>query len=303
MSFKPQASGTQRTESNIDWEIINAQITDQLEEGLIVGVVSGIVDLGVQERDAIKQEDGTYKERKPAQEVALFIDIPEVQIDWDAAAKNKDAEDFKAIGIQPYRLMVNPEFKGDVRGITFAPAPPMDKDGNILEVDGAWTFAATSVLTKIAKAADVKEVIDGNSESNMDISLLLGKPLMVNIEIKEGKNGAIFPKIASYAKAKPKDLKGVDLDCVNTFMVDFEDPKAEDLNQLRISVKNKIARSTQFEGSVIQKVLKETGYEPRQKNNTTEKPNTSDTPPDTKATKGSESKAKPEDDYDDDVPF
>lgn len=257
MSFKARDT---KPAGNIDWEEVNKQVDAQLEEGLIVGVLSGLVDLGTQERESYEHQ-GQLVEPKPVDSVALFIDFPEIMIDWDACAKNRDSDDFVSIGTKPYRMLVNPAFKGDVRPIPFQKVPQRDADNKIIK-GSEPTFQPTSPLVKLAKATRQKQILDTTHEDHTDIALMVGQPLLVNMEQKTSKGGFKFWNMASFSPPKDINLQGIDLDVVKPFTVTFTNFDLEDLKQVRFDVRKKMAAAINCDnGSAIYNALKESGVD------------------------------------------
>lgn len=208
MSFnlKPKNQGGS---NSVDWEAIY----EQVEEGTQAGIISLIIDLGeqagtekVSDTDSDNNPAATvvsteeeanalitkatevmskYKDKKATkvsegysvpfkiyttkdcQQVAVFVDFPETMVDYgDGVPK-------------PYRVMLNPNFKGNIAGFDLKASPPKGK-GNKL-----WTFATNSKLYKLAQATRTPEIIS-EGEENMNIGLLLGKSALFNIRKKDG---------------------------------------------------------------------------------------------------------------------
>jgi hypothetical protein len=252
MGFKPKEKKSAPKGARIDYAKLNEQLLSQIEEGNNVGVVAGFVDLGLQERDPMKQDDGTYKQLKPIRQVAGFIDFPNVIIDWDKCMTWPAGMEPVKIGKAPYRHHLHHEFKGEVTGITFSPVPPMDKNGKIIEVDGNWTFHSNSVLTKLAKASKKLAVIDGTNSDNMDIELLIGQAVLVNVEIKQGK----YVALRGYSPLMTG--MSVDTSQIDTFLVDFDTTDREVLGKLRYGIKKAMSRAPEFVGSPVAAIFKET---------------------------------------------
>lgn len=306
MAFKPNKAQGNGQSSNINYEELNNQIFAQMEEGLTTAYIVGFIDNGTQERDPIKRDDGTYKDQRPAQQIFGYYEFPDVIIDWDKCMKDPDKEGQEKLGKKPYRHPIHRVFKGVPTGINFNPAPPMDNEGNIIK-DRKWTFAATSIFTKLAKAANVKSIIDPDSEDNMDISLLVGKPLMVDVEIKEGKNGGQFLNVKNPVKLI-KGAKAPKL-TTDTFLIDMDTDDTEMVKKnMRFGDAKVVVKAPEFVGSPLQPVIKEVfdldpdkalGSEDDDAQNSTQ--NQSQATPDSKAPE--EAGKGGFDDFDDDIPF
>lgn len=204
-SLKPKNTGGG---SKVDWDAIN----EKVEEGTQIGIISLIVDLGIQkgtEGVFTKKQDGSaaetvyasqseaeaaiahaltlddrltdlkvtktaegysipvsFSKPKDSQEVAIFVDLPDTLVEYEAGNP------------KPYRIMLNSSFKGVIKGFALKAAPPKTKGG-------VWTFAPNSPLYRLANATRTPEIVQ-EGEDNMNIGLLLGKPLLINIEKKDG---------------------------------------------------------------------------------------------------------------------
>lgn len=297
MGFKPKTKSAPKG-PRIKYEELNKQLLSQIEVGNNVGIVAGFADIGTQERDPIKNDDGSYKQLKPIRQVVGFIDFPNVIIDWDECMTWPEGMEQKEIGKKPYRHHLHHEFKGEVTGITFSPVPPMDKNGKIIEVEGDWTFHSNSVLTKLAKASKQLAVIDGNSSDNMDIELLIGQAVLVNVEIKKEK----FVSLKGYSPLM-KGMK-VDTSGTKTFLIDFDTTDEEVLGQLRYGVKKAMARAPEFVGSPVAAIFKKSdNIDPDVPLDDAEEGTTPDSPPEDADQSEPEDKKVGFDDFDDDIPF
>ena len=261
-----------------------------------------IVDLGIQEReDFVDQKTQVATPQAPKQQVAIFADLV------------ADVVDYKGdIGKAPYRLMLNKNFKGDIQGINFAPVPPRDADGKLIE-GKLWTYHPASPLTKLAKVTATDSIIDG---SDLDIEQLLGKAFMATVEVKitetdkEDREGnKIVYKNVNYKGCSevPEMPDGSLYPVPNTpnepMVITFDDVTAEQVKFLRADIKRKIKLATNYPGSKMQEVLEAAGE--------TASETPQESKPATKPTgKGKTEKApaaeKPKenfDNFDDDIPF
>lgn len=300
MAMKPERSN-QKTESNIDYAILNEQKFAQLQAGLNVVYLNAVIFAGTQEREPMKQDDGTYKDMNPIQQVLLYVDFPNVTIDWDACAKDSNKEGYKPIGKKALREPLHSVFKGVPRGVTFSAVPPTDGNGDIIKGQ-EWTFHANNMLTKIAKATQTLNIIDPDSDDNMDVELLVGKPFLINVEIKEGKNGGKFVKL----KDPVPLMHGMEVpeNPNKAVGIDFDTTDEEALSNLRFGDMKMLAKAPQFVGSPMAEALKDKVKPavPLGEEDQTPEPEAK-----TPAPKTAESK-KPEgtggfDDFDDDIPF
>jgi hypothetical protein len=272
MAFKPK-SVNENTGSTIDYNAINQNV----KGGSRPSRVSLIVDLGTQEREPFTEDyketpaqeeaikDGVgwvdevddkkvfFKEQAPNDQIAVFVDLTSDVVDH--------GED---IGKQPYRLMVNSSFMGDIKGISFSGCYSFDKDGSILK-DKGFTFHSNSVLTKLANATKQTQIVSGSGDDNMDVTQLLDKPLMVTVKKDERKdNTYINYKGCSEVPMVPSDPSDPDSDEValnvkplktKPLVITFDNITPEVVKFLRGDVIKKIKKATNYEGSKMQEVL------------------------------------------------
>lgn len=203
MGFKPsQATTTSKKKNPEDFKYGEIKYPVP-EEGSRPARLSFIVDLGVQEREDFEdKKTGEIKPQQPVHQVALLADLTKDVVDYGGD-----------IGEAPYRLALYSSFtqrgqKPKVKGVAFTQVPPTSGD--------VWTFHPNSLITKLAKATDTREVIEGypikdqvefdkkckkleeagleaeleaevtewndNSPLN-DVELLLGKPFNATVEV------------------------------------------------------------------------------------------------------------------------
>lgn len=192
------------------------------------------------ELDVIEEEDDGFKvpfriyNKKDAQEVAIFADLPETRVEY-----------VKGEGDRQYRIMLNSAFKGELAGFSLNPVPPK-KQG------GVWTFDAKSKLAKLAKATGHKEILEQGEHLN-DIGRILGEAFLLNIEKTD--KGFINAKDVM---PLPKGMPASELDN-GPVGITFEGATVELLEQahLRKSVIEKIKKAKNYEGSAMQKAIEE----------------------------------------------
>ena len=277
-SLKPQNKSSGSSESNIDYQAI----ADQVEGGPNAGVISLIVDMGIQDRDMACSTDGksttvatqdeaddlvdqaaelgakdvTYTQTdkgfvvacniykpKDAQEVIIFADFPDTVIDYG-----------DKIGKLPYRQMLNSSFKGVIKGFALNPAPPTAPST-------LWTFAGSSKLTKLANATKQVQIIgkdkDGNDlpnggDDNMDIGQLLGQPLLIDLQKKKAFiNAKGFMSLMKGMPAPELPFEPVGLSFDNATVELLEAAK------LRKGVIDKIKTAKNYEGSAMETAVEE----------------------------------------------
>lgn len=250
--FKPQNTGSNSTRNFDNTKYPTPQA------GTVDARIALIVDLGTQAREDFEDTTtGALKPQKPCQQVAIFADLVDDIVDYGAV-----------IGEQPYRLCLNKTFGGKLEGVNFTPVPSKDGNGKIIQ-GKIWTFTGTSLLSKLAKATGHEEILGGNEKDNMDISLLLGEPLMINVEVKETDSGKtndkgepiIYTNVSAKGYTpipikKGKKLEVEELRCTPK-CVTFDNATVEDVKILRPMVITKIKAALNFEGSQMEKAIKE----------------------------------------------
>jgi hypothetical protein len=273
MAFKPSNSNQQSTPVNpnipkLNWNELNKGV----KGGSRPARVSLIVDLGTQEREPSTKDynpndpkqaealtKGSYVEningkdilhtpRKPVQQVAVLADLLNDVVDYGGQ-----------IGKQPYRVLLNPSFKGDIKGVDLAGCYSYDESGKRLE-EKPFTFHAQSLLTKLAKATKTLSIIDGGAD-NMDVSLLAGKAFMAQIAVNtSGENTYVNYKGCSEvpliededgneAPLKVKPLTN------EARIITFDSVTEDDVKFLRGDLVKKIKQALNYHGSKMQAVL------------------------------------------------
>lgn len=276
MSFSMKPMMVNNDGPSVDWEAVNAQV----EEGPNPARISLIVDLGIQKRGKgvsyEGKDDSTYVsteeearslveeateimgeylmnkhslneitnedadgfvvpfkiyEKKDAQEIAIFADLPDTRVEY-----------VEGDGEKQYRIMLNPQFMGEVRGFSLSAVPPKTKGG-------VWTFDSKSKLAKLAKATGHKEILEEGEALN-DIGLILGEAFLLNIEKTKG-----FVN----AKDVMPLMKGMTVEELDNPAVglSFSNATVELLEaaHLRKAIIDKIKSATNYSGSNMQKAI------------------------------------------------
>ena len=269
----------------VDWDARAAYLVEkagtQKKAKAVIGIISGIVDLGLQVQEDAKMEwkgdeaseaeeleknpeqyfetlpndkgvPTRYKrwKVKPCQQVALTVDFPSIMVNQGQFFGDENAEE------HPLRMLLNGEFYiKDVGKV-------VGKPYNIKETrndDGSWSFKSNTQLHKLAAATDV---LDDNRrfKPNM-IGKLLGKAALFEIQLflKPGNDGKQYLNEKIKLSGQVPDMMVPmipELDQKYIYGVNFkgvQDPKV--LKQLRQSVINTMKLAQNFEGSDIQKAL------------------------------------------------
>jgi hypothetical protein len=167
------------------------------EEGLVPVQVGLLVDLGShkklpkfakdnagkREQDKVTGEDKILwpKDDAVEQKIACYIDLLDQTHDYEGD-----------IGVKNIRLPLHPVTRGMSEGMNFTTVAPRDPDGNYIK-GRPWLLASTSNFYKIAgvtkyedgtKISDVIFKPDYKNPKLNDISQLLAKPFMFNLEVK-----------------------------------------------------------------------------------------------------------------------
>lgn len=330
MAFKTYGT----TQSNqdrkeVDFDAMNTYVVetaDLKERTVLVGVVAGIVDLGIQDQEdaevefkgteedeaaEIEKNPNTYFKdgfdpvtkksvrlkcwpQKAQQSVAIAVDFPDVIVD--------KGQFFGESRPLPLRLWLGGSFYTENSGMIVARPTPLrvvnlEKDRNKKPV---WSFAKNHLFYKMALAAKLVE--DGKPFLPNDIDQLIGKSFQFEAQVyfKESKGKQYYTENVKFQGALSRGQKAAEID--TTFIVQFDDENdPEALKQLRGHVINTIKRAKNLKGSAIQKQLNlqaDSGEAPEQDDEPQEKQRV-ETPAKPKAQKVT----PPPDDDDDDVPF
>jgi hypothetical protein len=279
MSFDAYStSQSEGTHKEIDFDALNKYVVEKAglqEREVLVGYVSGIVDLGTQEQEDAEMEfkgseeeeaeaiaeypDTTYFKdgidyrskkkirlkcwtQKPVQSVALSVDFPDIIID--------KGEFFGESKPLPLRLWLGGQFYIKDAGMVVGRPTPL----KITKKTGVWSFAQNHLLHKMAVAGKLIEP-DGVFLPQ-DIDQLLGKAFQFNTQVffKKNKSSGVeyyteyvnFSSALSRSQEEPEQL-------TTPFIVEFyEKNEEESVKQLRNHVVNTIKRASNYEGSVIE---------------------------------------------------
>lgn len=340
-AYSPSSSdSTNRVE--VDFEAMNKYVVETcgLENPeVLVGVLAGIVDLGVQEQEDAEVpfegseadeaneiaknpntyfKDGFHPEtrkpcrlkcwpQKPQQAVALAIDFPDIMLDkGQFFGESKEA---------PLRIWMGGSFYTQNSGMIIGRPTAL----KVVNFDKAaakpkWSFAKNHLLHKMAVAAKLiktDEVFLPNS-----IDQLIGKAFQFNVQVffKENKGKKYFTESVKFVGALGRN-QSAPTDEVETFMIQFNQVnKEEDLNQLRNHVINTIKRAENFVGSKLQEQLGKRGEVAEDQSNDQAEAQ-DDIPAEDERPKGKATPAKPakttrpkavpvpQDNSDDDAPF
>ena len=193
---KGNSNNTPR-QSNVDYEALNEHIflnTTAGKKKSVPGIISGIYDLGIQNREDAEEDYNptkTYPEgyevyeqggkqmvrypRKPCRMVALAVDFPQWKVDYAQFYRGESNP-------TPYRMLLNNTWgvwddaeQKKVQTVTGFPLTLMKDDA------GTWGVAKNSKLHALAEATDS---LDANGRFLPEnLGLLLGKAAQFQVEV------------------------------------------------------------------------------------------------------------------------
>lgn len=292
-----QNSGGERKE--VDWNALNKHVIDaaktEKKARSIPGVISGIYDLGEQNRDdaeiefkgspeeeakIIAEKPATYFEndrdgkrvmrypQKPVQQIAVAVDFPQVLVDKGQFFGNSNP--------LPLRLLLNGEFT--LSDSTRIVARPYSIVETKFKDEKKWAFAKNNGIHKLADAC---ELLDDKGLFTKDrIGELLGKVALFQFRVymkpnKKDPSKSYFTEEIKLAGLVPEGVEIPEYDESILHGVNLYGENDEDaVKQLRATVRNTIQRANNYEGSDI-KVL----FDANAPQGQTSTPKTDDTPP------------------------
>lgn len=304
----------------VDWDARAKYIVDtvgtQKKPKAMIGIISGIIDLGLQAQEDAKMEwkgdeaseleeleknpdqyfetlpndkgvPTRYKrwKVKPCQQVAFTVDFPSIMINQGQFFGDENAKE------HPLRLLLNGEFyMKDIGKV-------VGKPYNIKEVrndDGSWSFKSNTQIYKMASAVDVLDE-NGRFKPHM-IGKLLGKAALFEVQVYLQESGGkhyLNEKIKLSGQVPDVMVPMIpELPEEYIYGVNFKgEQNPEILKNLRQSVINTMKLAQNFEGSDIQKALEARGSQQASK------------PAEQEAHKAVPQPAADFDSFDDQIPF
>jgi len=252
------------------------------QEGLDIVQIGLLVNLGQHKKlpkfakdsqgNIELDEDGNEKIIVPKegkdleQRVAAYVDLTEQTHDWGGD-----------IGIKNIRLPLHETTRGVSEGLNFVTVAPRDPKTNEYIKGRQWLVAGTSQWSKIAKVAmdeNGKPVADTmldydykNKQAN-NIGLLLGRPFNANIDVKvTEKDGKTFvnTKVKSPVPLSRKDkptpalIAPVSISFNDTDLLEAKEELggARKIDMVRVADLRKIVLAVDYQGSEIQKAIRE----------------------------------------------
>lgn len=259
----------------IDWEKVNKEQVElfgtQDKARSRVGIISGIIDLGIQDVEAghkkseiaLEDEEAyivdnptnwfadfvnpktkvverhVFWPQKPQRAVAITVDYPQFEYDWGSD-----------IGKKPLRFLLNGEYipKGG-KAADVVVGRTYDLKETTKDFSPRWSLATNSLLYKLAVATEV--IKSGEPLSKGDIGNLIGKAALFEARIWI-EDGYKQEKI-SFKGEVPEGMPVPEYDESILYYINLNsDNDEEHVRQLRRSVRNTIKRSVSYEGSKLQ---------------------------------------------------
>lgn len=332
----PQSS---ENTSNIDFDALTKHVVEavgcaEAPESMI-GIVSGVIDLGLQVQEDAKMEwKGTDEEKaeveakaargeskeyfevvphgqnnvptlckrwpvKPQRCAAITIDFPEVLVN-----RGQFFDEDKVGEELPYRGLLNNEFGQKGIGKVVGKPYSLREQRND---DGTWSLKNNTILFKLGQAT--KQLDEKGNFKPAYLGNLIGEAAMFNVHVYTNKSGdkEYLNEKLSFNGPVPKAMVKMipTLDEKFMYMVNFKgEQDLEVLKTLRQSIINTMKQAEDFEGSDVQRALIEIGK--IKEGETTAKP---DAKPTAQPAKPAQQAPAPKqepvdfDSFDDDLPF
>lgn len=275
MAFAVNVGGSTSTEGKVDYAELNQYVVDTAgleDRTTLVGIVSGIVDLGIQEQeDAEIKFDGdadaeaaeiekfpntyfkdgidevTKKQvrlkcfsQKPIQSVAVAVDFPDIIVD--------KGQFYGESNPQPLRLWLGGQFFIQGVGMVIGRPIPLKNDTST----GKWSFRKNHIFHKMAVAA--KLIKADEPFVSRDIDQLLGKAMQFEVQVYI-KNSKYYTEYIKFAGGVARGQAVPELP-FDPFAIEFNgNLTPENMLNLRNHVINTIKRANNYEGSKIQGFL------------------------------------------------
>lgn len=286
-------TGTNENTSNVDFDAYGKYVVETVgcseKPEAMIGIVSGVIDLGLQVQEDAKMEwKGTDAEKaeveakaargesqeyfeivphgqnnvptlckrwpvKPQRCTALTIDFPTISIN---RGKFFDED---GVGEElPFRGLLNNEFGQKGVGKVVGKPYSLREQRND---DGTWSLKNNTILYKLAQATNQ---LEGGLFKPAMLGNLIGEAAMFNVHVylnEQGGKSYLNEKLA-FNGPVPKMMQTMipTLDEKHMYIVNFKGQQdLEVLKHLRASVINTMKQAVDFEGSDVQKALIEIG--------------------------------------------
>lgn len=267
-----QSSGS-GNKKEVDFDALNRYVVEAAglqQRETLVGVCSGIYDLGLQERadaelvhdgkeseaDVIARSPNTYFKdgvdekgnkarmmcypQKPIQMVALSVDFPDIIVDKGQFFGNSQP--------LPLRLYLGGQFY--IQDVGMLVQRPTEL--KISKSTGVWSFDKKHLLHKMAVAA--KLIAPDEAFLPQQIDQLLGKAFQFEAQVfmKKAKNGKeYFTEYVKFVSGLGRGQATPELP-FEPLLIQFDaDNKDEDVKDLRAHIVNTMKRANNYAGSKI----------------------------------------------------
>lgn len=261
----------------IDFDALNRYVVEAAglqQRETLVGVCSGIYDLGLQNRvdaelvhDGSKSEEEVIAERpdtyfkdgfddkgkpvrllcypqKPIQMVAVSVDFPDIVVDKGQFFGNSNP--------LPLRLYLGGQFYMDNVGMIVQRPTEL----KINKSSGVWSFDSKHLFHKMAVAA--KLIQPSEAFLPQQIDQLLGKAFQFEAQVfmKKAKNGKeYFTEYVKFVSGLGRGQVSPELP-FEPLLIQFEsDNKDEDVKDLRAHIVNTMKRANNYEGSKLKEQI------------------------------------------------
>lgn len=290
MAFEVRSTGSNNSSDrpSVDWTALNKEVVETAnlqEPETVIGIISGIYDVGVQPQpDAQYLFTGTEEEEaaeiakdstvrfedlkdyqdggkikryklkpvKAAQSVVFAVDLPDIVVDKGKFFGTSDPK--------PLRLLLGGEFTPS-GGKTIAAKPQALTLRKNDKTNNQWSMPFNSTVYKMAVAA--KLIKQGEPFLPSRIDELLGKALQFKAQVYLN-DGKYYTEKCAFAASLSRGQKDPEFDPAILHIVQFNaENKEEDLKQLRASVKNTMRNASDFAESKIKEQIGEGNYPPK----------------------------------------
>lgn len=286
--FNAPAPTTNSNTSNVDFDKLSQHVVEAVgcseKPEALIGIVSGVVDLGLQEQEDAKMvwtgdaaSEAAELEKNPNQYFETLPDdkgVPTRYKRWAVKAQRCVALsiDFPDIGVNrgqfydpdgvgevlPYRGLLNGEF--GVKGIGKVVGKPYSLREQRND-DGSWGLKSNTILFKLAQAVDA---LQGGNFKPAYLGNLIGKAAMFNVHVflNEHAGKQYLNEKVSFNGPVPKMMEKMIPVLDEKFMhvVNFTgEQDLEALKTLRMSVINTMKQASDFVGSDVERALIEIG--------------------------------------------
>lgn len=279
MSFKPKAlNKPEQSDDNVERKPF---VVITPEDGLQAVQVGLLVNLGLHKKQPRFAKDSNGKREQDEEGKDKII--------WPKAGKDLEQKvsayvdlltqthDYgETIGVKNIRLPLHQVTRGVSDGINFVTVAPRSPDGDYIR-GKPWLLAPASQWCKIANVTKMEDgskvsetMLKADYKNNRlnDISLLLGKPFMADVEVKtttKDSNTYVNTKIKSPVPliknmtVEPALLPAISISLDDEDLLEAKDELdgACKMDLIRLADLRKIVLAEDYEGSEMQKAVQE----------------------------------------------